>query len=388
MVRALLEEFHASHPNIRVFYTPDPPRVEDTLADDLAAGRAPDVFAGCCSFFPILAQQGHTLDLRPFSSDLDLATIDDWDPAQYRALFTHDGRQYALPKYHGALALYYNKDLFDARGVTYPDAGWDHDDYLTAMRQLTQRGGAAGRIWGSMLDVTWERLQVHVNGWGGHFVDPNDPSRLMMCEAEAMAALQWIHDRMWQDRVMASFVDVQNMTTRQAFVGGHLAMVEDGSWALRDILDGADFRIGVAPFPAGPKRRVTLATTDGFGIYAGTRHPEAAWELVKFLVSKTAGRALAQAHFLQPARASLLQDWIGFVRAEYPDATADLDLMAFADGHLNGYSVTAEAHANMATTRRLAYEIWDQVFTLGQWPVTQVETLCARIEGMRDAASG
>jgi multiple sugar transport system substrate-binding protein len=239
-----------------------------------------------------------------------------------------------------------------------------------------------------MLDVTWERLQVHVNGWGGHFVDPNDPSRLMMCEAEAMAALQWIHDRMWQDRVMASFVDVQNMTTRQAFVGGHLAMVEDGSWALRDILDGADFRIGVAPFPAGPKRRVTLATTDGFGIYAGTRHPEAAWELVKFLVSKTAGRALAQAHFLQPARASLLQDWIGFVRAEYPDATADLDLMAFADGHLNGYSVTAEAHANMATTRRLAYEIWDQVFTLGQWPVTQVETLCARIEGMRDAASG
>ena len=42
----------------------------------------------------------------------------------------------------------------------------------------------------------------------------------------------------------------------------------------------------MAPFPAGPARKVTLATTDGFGIYADTRYPEAAWELLKFLVSK------------------------------------------------------------------------------------------------------
>jgi glutamate--cysteine ligase len=33
--------------------------------------------------------------------------------------------------------------------------------------------------------------------------------------------------------------------------------------------------------PAGPAQRATLASTDGFGIYAGTKYPEAAWELVK-----------------------------------------------------------------------------------------------------------
>ena len=27
-------------------------------------------------------------------------------------------------------------------------------------------------IWGSMFDVSWDRIQVHVNSWGGHFVDP------------------------------------------------------------------------------------------------------------------------------------------------------------------------------------------------------------------------
>ena len=65
-------------------------------------------------FFPTWAQKGYTLDLRPFvEADLDQATISDWDPAQYRSFFAPDGRQFGVPKYHGALALYYNKDMFE-----------------------------------------------------------------------------------------------------------------------------------------------------------------------------------------------------------------------------------------------------------------------------------
>ncbi len=59
MVQEMLDEFHATHPNIRVFYIPDPPDVEESLLADMQAGTAPDVFAGCCSFFPILAQSGY-----------------------------------------------------------------------------------------------------------------------------------------------------------------------------------------------------------------------------------------------------------------------------------------------------------------------------------------
>ena len=105
---------------------------------------------------------------------------------------------------------------------------------------------------------------------------------------------------------------------------------------------------GVAPFPSGPVRKVTLATTDGFGIYAGTKHPEAAWELMKFLISKDYGRAMARADFLQPARASLVGDWIGYVQEQFPQAAKDVDLAAFAEGQLKGYSVVAEVFPNMA----------------------------------------
>jgi multiple sugar transport system substrate-binding protein len=315
-------------------------------------------------------------------ADLDQATIDDWDRAQYDALFSPDGQQFGLPKYHGALALYYNKDLFDAYGVDYPNATWDHDDYLGAMKQLTHDRDGDGQIdlWGSMLDVSWDRIQVHVNGWGGRFVDADDPTRCRMADPKALAAMEWIRARMWDDRVMATRLDVKNVQTRQAFISEQVAMVEDGSWALKDILAGADFRVGVAPFPAGPVRQVTLATTDGFGIYAGTQHPDAAWELLKFLVSMDYGRAMARANFLQPARVSLVAEWATFIRQEFPQKARDVDITAFAGGHIKGYSVTTEIFANMADAKKLVYAAWDEIFTWGRAPVEQMVDVCRQLE--------
>jgi multiple sugar transport system substrate-binding protein len=383
MARQMLGVFHEAHPDIRVFYIPDPDNVGEKMLAEMQAGTAPDVFQGCCDFFPVWAQSGYTLDLGPYvAADLDQATISDWDPAQYRSFFTRAGHQFGLPKYHGALALYYNKDHFDKYGVAYPDETWGYEDYLTAMKQLTRKSSPddSADVWGSMVDISWERLQIHVNGWGGHFVDPADPTRCHMAEPEALAALSWIHERMWKDKVMATWLDVNKMETRQAFVAGRLAMVEDGSWALKDILSGANFRIGVAPFPVGPVRRVTLATTDGFGIYAETKYPEAAWELVEFLISEDYGRAMAQANFLQPARVSLIDEWVNFIRAEFPEQTEGVDIAAFADGHRKGYSVTAEIFANMADARRLAYAAWDKIFTLGQASVEQMKIVCRQIQ--------
>jgi len=391
MVQEMLEKFHATHPNIRVFYVPDPENLtfEKKMLEDFQAGTAADVFQGCCTHFPIWAQKGYTLDLRPYvSADLDQATIEDWDPAQYRACFTGDGRQYGLPKYHGALALYYNKDLFDQYHVDYPDGTWNHDDYLQAMKLLTHDRDGDGQtdLWGSMIEISWDRVQMYVNGWGGHFVDPADPTQCRMCEPEAMAGMEWLRARMWDDRVMATLPAVQAKGTREAFVAGRVAMAEDGSWALKDILSGAGFRIGVVPLPAGPVRRVTLATTDGFGVYAATKHPDAAWELVKFLISQDYGRAMARANFLQPARASLVNDWVGYIREEYPQKAKDIDIAAFADGHIEGYSVIAEVFANMADAKRIAYDAWDRIFTLGQAPIDQMKVACRQIQDAQQGA--
>ncbi len=369
MAQAMLEEFHATHPNIRVFYTPDPEGLRDKMPAALAAGTAPDVFQGCCDYFPAWAQAGYLLDLRPYvAADVTADTIADWDPAQYQALFTGAGLQFGLPKYHGALALYFNKDLFDLYQVDYPSTAWTYTDYAEAMRRLTHDQDGDGQIdvWGSMLEPIYDRVQVHVNAWGGHYADPNDPRQCRLTDPAALEAVEWLRARHWDDQTMPTSLAVQKVAPRAAFAAGRRAMVEDGSWALKDILGAARFRIGVAPMPAGPARRATLAATDGYGIFAGTQHPEAAWELLQFLISKEYGRAMARTNFLQPARASLVDEWVGFIQAEYPAQTEGLDLAAFADGHRQGYSVTAEVFHNMTGVRAVTDAAWEEILTLGQ----------------------
>lgn len=358
----------------------------------MQAGTAPDVFQGCCAHFPAWAQKGYVLDLAPYvSAGLDAATIGDWDPAQYRAFFTRDGKQYGLPKYHGALALYYNKDLFENIKIDFPTEDWTHTDYLAAMKRLTRDGDGDGKadLWGSMVDISWDRLQMYANDWGGHFVDPVDGVTCRMADPTTLLGLEWLRARMWDDRIMATLQDTQRLGTSESFISGRLTMVEDGSWALKSILSGANFRVGVAPRPRGPARRSTLATTDGFGVYAGTRHPEAAWELVKFLISPAYGRAIASANLLQPARASLVPDWMGYVRSQFPGPARNVDLEAFAHGQANGYSITAEVFgSNMAAARQIAQGAWARIFTLGQASVDVLKDACREIQAAQQSERG
>ena len=84
-------------------------------------------------------------------------------------------------------------------------------------------------------------------------------------------------------------------------------------------------------------------------------------------------RAMAEAQLLQPARASLVNDWVDIVRQQYPVQAREIDLAVFAGGQIEGYSVTAEVFANMSDARELARAAWEQIYTLGQASVDSHE---------------
>jgi multiple sugar transport system substrate-binding protein len=204
-----------------------------------------------------------------------------------------------------------------------------------------------------------------------------------MDNGAALAALEWLRSAMWDERIMATYADVQYMSPRSAFINQRVAMVEEGSWVLKDVLLNALFRVGVAVMPIGPQRRVALATSDGFGVYAQTEHPDAAWELMKFLTSSAYGLAMAKANFLQPARASLIDAWIDFVRAEFPEKTQEIDLAIFAEGHRQGYSETVEVAENMAEVQLIVAAAFERVFILGEAPVDYLRTICTQINRLQ-----
>ena len=96
----------------------------DKLQTLLAGGAAPDVFAMDGPLFPDYAGRDVLLDLSsyiqaesyPLSSLADLAVKD---------FATSDGRQMGLPRDLNVIALFYNKKMFDAAGIPYPDDSWD-----------------------------------------------------------------------------------------------------------------------------------------------------------------------------------------------------------------------------------------------------------------------
>jgi hypothetical protein len=101
------------------------------------------------------------------------------------------------------------------------------------------------------------------------------------------------------------------------------------------------------------------------------------------LTGKEYGRAMARDHLLQPARASLVDEWVAAIRTEYPEKTRDVDIAAFAEGHLQGYSVVAEIFANMEEARQLVLSAWERIFTLGQAPVSMMEEVSQQVEALQ-----
>jgi len=63
-------------------------------------------------------------------------------------------------------------------------------------RNLPDETGANHAV-GSMCDISWDRVQMHVNGWGGHYVNPDDPRRCEMAASPALEAMEWLRARLW-----------------------------------------------------------------------------------------------------------------------------------------------------------------------------------------------
>jgi hypothetical protein len=63
-----------------------------------------------------------------------------------------------------------------------------------------------------------------------------------------------------------------------------------------------------------------------------------------------------------------------------------MDLEVFAEGHVEGYSVTAEVFPRMAEARTLAGEAWQKILVLGQDPVESMRDVAEAITRAQTAA--
>ena len=145
----LVESFEALNPTIDVKVTvADWTTYWDKLLTGLAGGAAPDVFAMDGPLFPDYQARDVLLDLQPF------VTRDGYDLGQLAdqgvGVFKTAGGQFGLPRDLNVIALYYNKTMFDAAGIAYPDDTWDWAKLVEAGKQLTKDADGDGQTdqWG------------------------------------------------------------------------------------------------------------------------------------------------------------------------------------------------------------------------------------------------
>jgi multiple sugar transport system substrate-binding protein len=299
--REALAAFEAQHPSIRVKLEYTSWGQYHTKLQTLIAGReAPDVFALSGLTFHDLRERGLLTDLTPLVEADSLIDLDAFYTPPVD-LFTHGGKLYGLPRDFNTIALFYNRDLFDAAGLDYPDRTWDWNSLRAAARALTRDVDGDGRTdqWGLQvsndMEVSWGNFVYQA---GGRILD--DARRhCLLAESEAVAALEFLTTLIHEDRVSPSPIDMESLSG-QPFRNGRIAMINSGSWTLRRLDETPDLRYGVASLPHGTTR-AAIANGVAHGISSSTRNLDAAWTLTAYLSGEEAQRLLATSGTSIPA---------------------------------------------------------------------------------------
>lgn len=147
-----IDTFQQEHPNITVEMEQimEFPAKIPALA---AAGTLPDVVRSWEAMLFEMARAGQFIDLQPF---VDLEP--DFHPEDfYEAHWNYpvvDGKRYAISDVVATHITYYNVDLFDAKGVEYPDpASFTWTDFEERARAISDPDN---QIWGSeTIPVGW-----------------------------------------------------------------------------------------------------------------------------------------------------------------------------------------------------------------------------------------
>jgi multiple sugar transport system substrate-binding protein len=297
--------------------------------------------------------------------------LNDYVDVQLKTWNLPDRGQYALPMYMGIFGLYYSKTLFQRKGVPFPDDTWDWDKWQSAMTRLTDK---TENTWGYNQSINFPRPGILIRQAGGNQVDPKDDRRAVFDSPQAIGAMQWLHDRMWKDRALATSKDIRDQgfkEVRHGVPAGKLGMLLDGSWILarwHNEQPEAVAQWDVAQLPKGAAQRDGGATVDGWAIWNGSRHRDIAWELVKFLQTEAWLEIATSIVGHQPSRKSWQEKYVSLMKKTYP-AFADKNLTAFIKPIAGNYARPEQFYRQDAEAKKIWTNAVTTTFTKNEAPV-------------------
>ncbi|MBC7804724.1 MAG: ABC transporter substrate-binding protein [Akkermansiaceae bacterium] len=197
----------------------------------------------------------------------------------------HKGHLYGLVINVDVYACYYRPDDFRAAGLDPDKFPKTLEELIAIGRKLDQKD-KTGRF--TRLGFLPQGFTNYAPSFGGGFYDAATGQTLLdtVPNRRAMSFLVDTSKQLGLDKVRRfnSGLKSQNGAA-WPFIAGSFAIALDGEWRVLQLAKFApelEYRVAPLPPPAGGKSMASFSNTGFLTIPAGAKHPDGAWEFMKF----------------------------------------------------------------------------------------------------------
>jgi multiple sugar transport system substrate-binding protein len=288
--RVIAEEFgKATGAKVNVIAVPNDQILEKATLDVQSGANVYDVIDYWYGLLGTLADDGTVIDVTDrLEADFDTA---DFLGALYDPYTLSEGRRWGVPYDGDTHVLFYNTEIFAKHGQKPPKT-WD--EYLATAKAITEAEKGNG-VYGVAMLGQKEPFQIgcsyanRLAGFGGDFLDA-DGKPLLDSEISIMAAQAMLDVTPY---CLPTPLETGFEQGLPAFLSGRAAMMEfwtdlgvnaedPGMSQIVGKWDAVQIPVG----GSNTEHRASLDAGFGLAISAGSKQPDAAWELIKFACSK------------------------------------------------------------------------------------------------------
>lgn len=267
--------FEAENPNIDIeLTTADYESYFTALQTRIAGNDAPDAFELNYENFVSYADSGTLLDLEATAPDVVDSSV--YAGGAYDA-FNYQGVQYGLPGSFSVVVLFYNRDIFDAAGLDYPDETWNWADELSAAEALTD---SANGVWGDFQPIQFFEFYKVLAQNGGSFFNA-DQTEATFNSPEGIEAAEWLVSKV--GNVMPTVEEMGGQDDGGLFMNGQIAMWHSGIWMFTAVSE-TDLNWDIAVEPGNVEKAAHFFANGVVGS-ATTEHAQEVASWLQYLAS-------------------------------------------------------------------------------------------------------
>ena len=276
---------------VEIIHIPSQGDYRKRLAADLVGGEPADVVLINYRRFSGLAIKNAFEPLGPYLEKSSELKYDDFYALSLRA-FSVNEQVVCIPQNISSLVTYYNKDLFDVAGLSYPNEGWTWDDFISTAKALTLDTDQDGSIdqYGVGVEPTLIRVAPFIWQNGGKV---SSERTLTLTDPLELEVIQWFVDWQVKHHIVPDAVEEKAESSESRFINGRTAIYFNSRRLVPTFREITAFDWDMAPLPVG-RSEFTILHSDAYCLTAASQHKEVAWDFIEFANSVAGQTIVAQ----------------------------------------------------------------------------------------------